>query len=197
MHQFLKFTSGIKLYLFQTVTLSIIRSFSLYTGTSWSHSQAVSTPVWHTPLLCVQWKTPNCRQSGQRNCLKHIEFYSKYKFEKLVHLVGFIIRSGMLTCTFRLLYPEASGLSTHWLQSWVGTRNGLYAVNKRRTLLLLPAIVSQFFSCPSHTLITIQTKPPQLPSESRTNDNSKTFLTEWRYRKYFSWKHIQVSKSKL
>jgi len=27
-----------------------------------------------------------------RNCTKHVEFYSKNKFEKLVHLVGFIIR---------------------------------------------------------------------------------------------------------
>jgi hypothetical protein len=30
---------------------------------------------------------------GQRNCLKHVEFYSKNKFEKLVHIVGFIIRT--------------------------------------------------------------------------------------------------------
>jgi hypothetical protein len=29
---------------------------------------------------------------GQRNCPKHVEFYSKNKIEKLVHLVGFIIR---------------------------------------------------------------------------------------------------------
>ena len=29
---------------------------------------------------------------GQRNCPKDVEFYSKNKFEKLVHLVGFIIR---------------------------------------------------------------------------------------------------------
>ena len=29
---------------------------------------------------------------GQRNCPKHVEFYSKNKFEKLVRLVGFIIR---------------------------------------------------------------------------------------------------------
>jgi len=29
---------------------------------------------------------------GQRNCPKHVEFYSKNKFEKLVLLVGFIIR---------------------------------------------------------------------------------------------------------
>ena len=40
--------------------------------------------VWHIPLLCVQWKT---RGDGQRNCPKHVEFYSKNKFEKLVHLV--------------------------------------------------------------------------------------------------------------
>jgi len=32
------------------------------------------------------------RKDGQRNSPKHVEFYAKYKFEKLVHLVGFIIR---------------------------------------------------------------------------------------------------------
>ena len=56
---------------------------------SWPCSQAVSKPVWHIPLLCVQWKTPD---DGQRNCPKHVEFYSKNRFAKLVHLVGFIIR---------------------------------------------------------------------------------------------------------
>jgi hypothetical protein len=40
-------------------------------------------------LLCVQYKTPD---DGQRNCSKHVEFYSKNEFEKLVHPVGFIIR---------------------------------------------------------------------------------------------------------
>jgi len=40
-------------------------------------------------LLCVQWKTPD---DGQKNCPKRVEFCSKNKFEKLVHLVGFIIR---------------------------------------------------------------------------------------------------------
>jgi hypothetical protein len=29
---------------------------------------------------------------GHRNCPKHAEFYSKNKFEKLVHLVGFNTR---------------------------------------------------------------------------------------------------------
>ena len=57
--------------------------------TSWYCSQTVSKPVWHIPLPCVQCKTPD---DGQRNCPKHVEFYSKNKFEKLVHLVGFIIK---------------------------------------------------------------------------------------------------------
>jgi hypothetical protein len=63
---------------------------SAYVVPSWSCSQVVSTPVWHIPLLCVQWKTPD---DGQRNCPKHAEFHSKNKFEKLVHLIGFIIRN--------------------------------------------------------------------------------------------------------
>jgi len=63
-------------------------SYSLWAGSgrpSWSCSQT----IWHIPLLCVQWKTPD---DGQRNCPKHVDFYSKNKFQKLVHLVGFIMR---------------------------------------------------------------------------------------------------------
>jgi hypothetical protein len=47
------------------------------------------------PLLCVRWKTAD---DGQRNCPKHVEFHSKNKFEKLVHLVGFILRN-LSQCT--------------------------------------------------------------------------------------------------
>jgi len=65
-----------------------ISSFALLAN---SHSK----PVWHMPLLCVQWKTPD---DGQRDCPKHVEFHSKNKFEKLVHLVGFIIRN-LTWCT--------------------------------------------------------------------------------------------------
>ena len=39
--------------------------------------------------VCTVKRTP---YDGQRNCPKHIEFYSKNKFSKLVLLVGFIIR---------------------------------------------------------------------------------------------------------
>jgi len=67
---------------------------------SWSCSQAVRKHVWHIPLLCVQWKTPD---DGQRNCPKHVEFHSKNKFEKLVHLVGFIIRNQRIPSWFVLL----------------------------------------------------------------------------------------------
>jgi hypothetical protein len=73
--------------MFRTVPLSIIRSYSLYTQQSCS--KAVHKPVWHIPLLSLQWITPD---DVQRNCPKHVEFHSKNKFEKLVHLVGFIIR---------------------------------------------------------------------------------------------------------
>jgi len=85
MHLFLKFIFGIKLYMFWTVPLSIIRSFSLYTQ-QWYMSAKLHDNI---PLLCLQWKIPD---DGQKNCPKNVEFYSKNKFEKLVHLVGFIIR---------------------------------------------------------------------------------------------------------
>ena len=91
---------GMKLYMFRTVPLSIIRSFSLYTH-QWymsyrfvdsfragSRLKAVYKRIWNIPLLCVQWKTPD---DGQRNCPKlRVSFQNK--FEKLVHLVVFIIR---------------------------------------------------------------------------------------------------------
>jgi hypothetical protein len=35
----------------------------------------------------VQWKTPD---DGQREYPKHVEFFDKIKFGKLVHLFGFI-----------------------------------------------------------------------------------------------------------
>jgi len=46
------------------------------------------TCMTYTTAVCTV-KTPD---DGQRNCLKHAEFYCKNKFEKLVHLVGFIVR---------------------------------------------------------------------------------------------------------
>jgi len=78
---FSNFFFGIKLYMFRRVPLSIIRSLPLYT-------QQNLYDIYH---CCVysEKKTPD---DGQRNCPKHVEFYSKIKFEKLVHLVGYITR---------------------------------------------------------------------------------------------------------
>jgi len=52
-----------------------------------------SSSAHHQGFVTVQ--TPD---DGERNCPKHVEFHSKNKFEKLVHLVGFIIRN-LSRCT--------------------------------------------------------------------------------------------------
>jgi len=78
--------------MFRTVPLSIIGIFHCthsngvyHRGLLTACEQAVNKPVYHIPLLCVQWKTAD---DGQRNCPKHVEFYCKNKFVTLVHLVG-------------------------------------------------------------------------------------------------------------
>ena len=72
MHQFLKFIFGIKLYMFRTVPLSIIRSFSLYTqqcymsyrfadslraGSGWNCILILLYDIYHwkcvIPVVCV------------------------------------------------------------------------------------------------------------------------------------------------
>ena len=82
-----------------------------------SCSQAVSKPVWHILLLCVKWKTPD---DWQRNCPKHVEFYSKNKFEKFLHLVGLIIRILLVRPTLRK--------ETHIISHYLG-KDHLNAVN--------------------------------------------------------------------
>jgi len=70
-----------KLHMFRTVPLPITRNFSLYTQ-QWYMSYRFADSL----------LSANMYVDGHRNCPKHAEFYSKNKFEKLVHLVGFIIR---------------------------------------------------------------------------------------------------------
>jgi len=49
--------------------------------------------ICHTGLVdCLLAGSGWNSDDGQKTCPKHVEFYSKNKFEKLVHLVGFIIR---------------------------------------------------------------------------------------------------------
>ena len=91
--------------MFRTDSLSIIRSLALYTQQQVYVIQVMLTACQRDQdsilassqhnlydiyiLLCVKCQTPD---DGQRNCPKHVEFYSKNKFEKSVHLFGFIIR---------------------------------------------------------------------------------------------------------
>jgi len=57
----------------------------------------------YTVAVCTV-KTPD---DGKRNCPKHVEFYSKNKFEKLVLLVGFVIRT--ILCTSYRISMTSSG----------------------------------------------------------------------------------------
>jgi len=62
-------------------------------------------------------KTPD---DGQWNCPKHVEFHSKTKFEKLVHLFGFIIRTDISTLG-NLYYFEIRDLICKeilWTMAW-------------------------------------------------------------------------------
>jgi len=55
----------------------------------------------------VQRKTPD---DAQRKCPKHVQFYSKNKFEKFVHLVGFIVKIKYITVKlFKIMYFNAWG----------------------------------------------------------------------------------------
>ena len=65
----------------------------------------------HTELRCTVNHTSDLLWSsspydGQRNCPKHVEFYSKNKFKKLVHLVGFIIRIHIDSLCFHRTVPN-------------------------------------------------------------------------------------------
>jgi len=78
MQLFLKFILGIKHYMFRSVPLSIIRSFSLYTQ---------QTCMKYTIVVCTVKKSWWWTEE-----LFETRTVSKHKFEKLVHLVGFVIR---------------------------------------------------------------------------------------------------------
>jgi len=75
MYSFLKFVFGIKCTCFIQFLCPSPGVFHC------THNNGIC----HTHLL----RAPG---DGQRNCPKHVESYFKNKFEKLVHLVGFIIR---------------------------------------------------------------------------------------------------------
>ena len=82
-------------------------------GTAWSCSRAVWKPVWRILLLFVQWKSSWwCTEELSETC----RFSFQNKFEKLVHLFGFIIRNlsrGTVTCTSQSLTSVTHSSSLH------------------------------------------------------------------------------------
>jgi len=76
----------------QTIPLFIIRSFSLYTQ-QWYMSYRFADSLRAGSGRSVLYNE-KLLMMDRKNCPKHVQFYSKNKFEKLVHLVGFIIRIG-------------------------------------------------------------------------------------------------------
>jgi hypothetical protein len=114
---FFKFYFETKLYMFRTVPLSIIMSYSLYTqqrymsyrfvdsfrsaGSGWNCSSilicpiSVYKPVWYIQFLCARWEAPD---DGQRNCPKHVEFHLKITFEKISECSWFYYRD-LSRCT--------------------------------------------------------------------------------------------------
>jgi len=52
-------------------------------------TRKLSANLYDIYLCCVY--SEKTYDDGQRNCSKHVKFYSKNEFEKLVHLVDFII----------------------------------------------------------------------------------------------------------
>jgi len=107
MHWFLKFIFGVKLHMFWTVPLSIIRRFLLYTQ-EWYMSYRFADSLWAGSGRSVLILPESCRQTRMTYTIgvctaknswwwteqlsKTCGVYSKNKFEKLVCLVGLIIR---------------------------------------------------------------------------------------------------------
>ena len=85
-----KFIFGLKLCMFRTFSLPILKSLALYTQQQVYVIQVLLTACQRDQdCVLVQCQTPD---DEQRNCSKHVESQSKNKFEILVHLVGLIIR---------------------------------------------------------------------------------------------------------
>ena len=69
-------------------------------------ARKLSANLYGIYYCCVLRKT---RDDGQRNCPQHVEFHSKNKFEKLLHLLGFIIRHEYVSKAFNLYSTEHKG----------------------------------------------------------------------------------------
>jgi len=80
--------------MFRRVPLSIIRSFSLYTQQWYMSHRFTEANLYYVYHCCVYSEKLLIMNRGTlRNMLS---FIPKNKFEKLVHLVGFVIRTHII-----------------------------------------------------------------------------------------------------
>jgi len=91
--------------MFQTVPLFIIRSFSLYTQQWYMSYRFADSLRAESGWNCVPSVHPT-PDDGQKNCLKLVEFHSKNKFEKSVHLAGFNIQKSLCNISFKEHLPK-------------------------------------------------------------------------------------------
>ena len=79
--------------MFRTVPLSTIRSFSLYTQQwymSYRFAESLRATCQQTCMYCCVYSEKLLMMD--RKLFETCRVYSKNKFDKLVHLIGFIIR---------------------------------------------------------------------------------------------------------
>ena len=94
---------GIKLYMFRTVPLSVIRSFFHCT---------------HSIGICLTCLLTACEQDQDGTKIRP-DPDSKNKFEKLVHLVGFIIRKMSLVFVLLLSWWKKITFMYNWSRFWI------------------------------------------------------------------------------
>ena len=87
---------------------------------------------------------------GQRDCPKHAELYSKNKFGKLVHLVGFIIRVDYLTWLNCPTREKSEGLLWTRKERCFRTKNSsgiLASLEEAKELAYLNVLIWQTLAC--------------------------------------------------
>ena len=93
----------------------------------------------YTIAVCTV-KSPD---DGQRNCPKHVEFYSKNKFEKLVHLVGFVIRIIICTLTALHYFVSGGGVPFEKLLLFLSLTSASYSFRCRSDFLVINQLNAQ------------------------------------------------------
>ena len=192
--------------MFQTVPLSIIGCFSLYTQqwyTSYRFADSLrarklsAKPVWHSIAVCTVWNSRWWTEELSEIC--RVLFQNK--FEKLVHLVGFTIRmyhdarssehqKRKVSCRIKLI-PEVliyfgmicrlMGPVTTSLCLIMLGREGVHSLVSRSTVFQSPVFVPLFWVWESDVLVTDQAGCPVYRTiDGKYDIKNDFFFVIWR-----------------